>query len=169
MNEFLSMIKMFSTSYNNSNTTQSRRTVITKLKFIGTLQPHEKIDSRNLKIESTSILTPIKRLILGDSRETTIYFFSSTIERSFEIIDATKTTDKMFCANMISDLIKSVKGLKAAQKTYNEDKLIICEIDTIIESIQRKIYEIRKEFPEIYSEENIDKNKYEIQDTTSNL
>jgi len=148
-------MKMFTSSSSSASTAETRRGVITRLKFISTLSPQEKIDSRNLKIESTSIWTPLKRFISGDSRDITIQFFSSTVDRAIEIIDATlyseKTSEQMFCANVITDLISSVKGLKAAQKTYSADKLFVCEIETLIEQVQSKVFELQKSHPTIFT------------------
>ena len=155
MNEFIQMLRIFSPLVSNTNTNETKRTIITRLKFIGTIQPHEKIDSRTLKVESPTIFTPLKRFLYGDSRDTTVHFFSSTIDRAFEIVDAninsSKTSDKMFCANIIADLVNSIKGLNAAQQTYSDDKLIVCELETITESIQRKIYELQKQHPDIFT------------------
>jgi len=155
MTDLTSIIRLFTPS-NNSNTADSQRQVLTRLKFISEISPHEKIDSRNLRIESTSIWTPLKRLIFtGDSRETTLHFFTTTIERSCEIIKSNlhskELKEQIFCANVIKDLIKSVKGLRAVQETYSEDKLIKCEIEVLIEGIVAFIVQIRQTHPDVFT------------------
>lgn len=146
--------KLITPTNSNINSAESRRSALTKLKFIGQLKPNEKIDNINVKVEDTSIWTPIKRFIYGDNRKNTLSFFSCTIERVFEIIDANvhskKISDKIFCSNIIQDLITSINGLKAAQQTYATDKFFICELDVLIENIQGKIFELQKEYPELF-------------------
>jgi hypothetical protein len=132
---------------------ERNKETITHLKFIGTFQPAEKIDVRNLQIETNNIFTPIKRMLLGESRNTTLGFLSGTIERSFDIISSyvhsDRTSDRIYCTNIVSDLLKAVNGLKNVQKTYKEDKLFMCQIDTVIESIQGKLTELQEKFPVI--------------------
>jgi hypothetical protein len=147
--------KLLTPSNNNINSAESRRSALTKLKFIGQIKPNEKIDNINIKVEDTSIWTPIKRFMYGDNRKNTLSFFCCTIERVFEIIDANvhskKISDKIFCANIIQDLIASINGLKSAQQTYTTDKFFICEIDVLIENIQGKIFELQKDYPDLFN------------------
>lgn len=131
----------------------SKRQIITKLKFISLLEPHEKIDINSLKIESSGIWTPLKRLIAGSSRDTTVNFFGSTIDRTFEIIQASlsseRMADRIFVANTLTDLINAIRGLRAAQTTYADDKLVVCNIESQIESVQGFIMEIQEKHSDI--------------------
>jgi hypothetical protein len=156
LSDFVSFLKVFSPGATPANSNDSRRQVLTRLKFIGRLQPHDKIDLRTLRVESNSIMTPLKRLfVTGDSRETTLNFFSSTIDRSFEIIAAhinsSNVSERIFCANVIQDLIASVKGLRATQGTYADDNYTVCEIDVLIQTVQAKIWEIQQAHPDLFT------------------
>ena len=170
MSNLAAFLSLFRSSSDTNNTSDSRRQVLTRLKFIGTIQAHEKIDSRSLKIESTNIFTPLKRMFFtGDSRESTLHFFSNTIDRSFEIISAyihsSKVSEQIFCSNIIQDLISSVRGLQSMQKTYADDKLIVSEINVLIESIQAFIFDIQQTHPQIFTIKDLCILK--INDTTS--
>jgi hypothetical protein len=136
---------------------EKNRETITHLKFIAMFQPGEKINVTNLYIESNTIITPIKRMLLGESRDTTLNFINHTIERSFEIIQTLSFSEhfseKMLCTSVISDLVKSVQGLKNIQKTYKDDKLFACNIDTIIDNIQAKLMELKLKKPELFPKE----------------
>lgn len=157
MSNLTSFLQLFAPSTsNNNNNADSRRQVLTRLKFLGSIMPHEKIDSRSLKIESTSFLTPIKRFFMtGDSRDTTLHFFSSTIDRSCEIISAylhsNNVQEQIFCANILQDLMNSVKGLRSAQITYESDKLVVCEIEVLIENIQAFIFQTQQTHAEVFT------------------
>lgn len=143
--------------------TERNRDTITKLKFISTFQPGQKIDVKNLRVETNTIFTPIKRMLFGESRDTTINFLNSTIERSFEIIQAycysDKKSEQIFCSNIILDLDKSIEGLQNLQKTYKDDNLFVCNIDTIIENIKGKLIEIRERFPNLFISETNDRSE----------
>jgi hypothetical protein len=156
MSDLLNFLKLFSGPTNTTSASDTRRQILTRLKFIGSVSPHEKIDSHSLKVESPGVWTKLKRtFVTGDSRDTTLYFFSSTIDRSFEIVAASihskNVSEQIFTANVLQDLMKSVKGLRAAQQTYKEDKLVVCELEVIIESVQSKLYEYQQAFPEIFT------------------
>lgn len=138
---------------------ENRRQIITRLKFIGAIRPHEKIDVPNLRIETSSLLTPFRRMLYGSSRETTLFFFNSTIERTFEIVDSLlqsdKKADQLFCSNALSDLITCIKGLEAVQTTYADDKIIVCGIHTQIEAIQSYILQTQDKHPDLLNMKNV--------------
>jgi hypothetical protein len=132
-----------------------QREIITKLKFIGMLQPGEKVDVNSLRIEPKTILTPIKRLFFGEGRDKTFNFLSLTIERSIEIIQnyvlSDRISERIYCSNIINDLIKAIVGLKNIQETYREDKMFVCNVDILIENVDSKLTEIKEKYPEVMS------------------
>lgn len=136
-------------------TPDTKRATITRLKFMGTISSHEKINPSTLQVENTGLFTALFRTLSGSSRSTTMNFFTNTIERTFEIVEAnlhsTKTADRVFCANTVTDLINAVNGLKAAQVTYAKDKLIVCELEALIENVQAFIMDLQKRSPEIFT------------------
>ena len=123
-------------------THDKQREIITRLKFIGTIKVGQKIDINNLRIETNSIITPLKRLIFGEGREKTYNFVSVTIERSFEIIKSyihsDRISEQIFCQNIVFDLIGSIVGLKNIQQTYKDDILLF-------EEYEIKIINLREE------------------------
>jgi hypothetical protein len=153
-NTMINTLKFIFSSERSNFLIEQNRDIIIRLKFIGTFQPNEKVDVRNLRIENNTMITPIKRMLFGESRDTTYSFLNSTIERSFEIINAyirsDKISEKIYCKNILSDMIKAIQGLKNIQKTYRDDKLFYCNIETVIENIESKLSEIREKYPEIF-------------------
>jgi hypothetical protein len=151
----INALKYVFTNDRRDNINERNRDIVIRLKFIGTFMPGEKIDIKNLRIESNSILTPIKRFIQGESREQTYAFLNSTIDRSFEIVNAYSKSEKMserlLCKNILEDMIKAIRGLQNIQKTYKDDKLFYCNIETIIETIHSKLSETKEKFPDIFT------------------
>jgi len=158
MNSAISVFNFFRSALNapSSYRSERQREIITQLKFISTFQSGEKIDVKHLKVEVNNYFTPFKRLIYGESRDTTLNFLSSSIERSFEIllsnVHSEKKSDRLFCKNMIKDLTSAIQGLKNIQLTYSDDKLFWCNIETIIDSINTKISEVRDIAPNLFEE-----------------
>lgn len=138
---------------NDTTKMDRQREIITKLKFIGTFQPGEKIDVNNLRIEDKTLFTPLKRLFFGEGRDKTFNFLSLTIERSIEIIQnyvlSDRISERIYCSNLINDLFKAVVGLKNIQETYREDKMFVCNIDILVENVDAKLTEIKERYPEI--------------------
>ncbi len=168
-------LKLMFTQDKHSAILEKNRETITRLKFISTFQPGEKINTGLMHIESNSILTSIKRTLNGESRNTTLQFISNTIERSFEIIQTLSFSDqfseKLICTNIISDMIKAVYGLKNIQKTYKDDKIFVCTIDTIIDTIEAKCMEIKLKKPDLFpiiksdlKDENLNSESNKIED-----
>jgi hypothetical protein len=143
---------------NDASRQERQREVITKLKFIGTLQPGEKIDVNNLRIEPNTFFTPLKRMLFGEGRDKTLTFLTLTVERTFEIIQSYIHTERMseriYCTNIINDVLRAIVGLKNIQETYREDKMFVCNIDTIIETIDAKLTEIRQRHPDLIPTED---------------
>ena len=147
-------LKYVFTNDRRDNLNERNRDIVTRLKFIGTFQPGEKIDVKNLRIESNNIFTPIKRLIQGESREQTYSFLNNTVDRAFEIVIAygksEKISERLLCKNILEDMIKAIKGLQNIQKTYKDDKLFYCNIETIIETIHSRLSETKDKYSELF-------------------
>lgn len=133
---------------------ERNRDIMSHLKFIGTIQPNEKMDVKNRCIENYTLFTPIKRTLLGESRTTTYQFLTSTIDRSFEIVYAycksSKISEQLLCKNILIDMNKAILGLQNIQKTYKEDKQFCCDIDVLIQSIESMMEEFRTTNPELF-------------------
>ena len=137
---------------------ESAEDIQTRLKFIGMIQPGEKVDVRNLRIESNTMITPIKRMFFGDSREATYNFCLHTIESAFRLIYSLaanqKISDDETCVYILRDMQKAIQGLVNIQQTYKEykeDKMFMCKIETLIETVGFKVLDVKQKYPDIYS------------------
>jgi len=167
------MYKASESIFTSEKTTFDRnKDIIKNLKFISTLQIGEKVDVRNLKIEQNNFFTPLKRMMSGESRDTTLKFISNTIDRSFEIINSyvysEKISEKKFVTNIVVDLYKTIKGLRNIQNTYEEDKAFFCNIEILIEDIYSKMNEFEDKHPYIKDYIIAVKNKEELPKSDSN-
>lgn len=134
--------------------TLSTQEVLTRLKFIGTIQPGEKLNVSSLKIEqASSYIAPIKRYLYNESRQETYNFVYNIIEQAFVILftlaPSAKISDNMVCSNIIQDLHQALQGVKSLQETYKDDKMFVCELETLIQAVESKILEARQKHPDL--------------------
>ena len=119
--------------------------VITRLKFVSKIQPGEKINTKHyLSIVTNDWLTALLRTFYNfDSRAQSVAFISDTINMAFGMIEKVKAagdgdelhpqTDGL--QNLFKDLAQTKVGITNLIKTYKTDKIIVCQLETVIENI----------------------------------
>ncbi len=140
--------------------------VISKLKFIGKIQKGDKINVKNMNVQSDGLLTRFTRgFIYFDNRQNTLTFIHNTVKKSFEIIshhlNSKHTFDKIIFENMVKDLKDSVKGMENLKETYMNDIMFCCKLDTLIEEIKARLTEMNKLENKVIIEEKVDEIKKE--------
>lgn len=149
------MLSLLATSQSSPGMTfETTQEVLTRLKLIGTLKPGEKLDIRKMRIESNNILTPLKRMFFGDSREATYTFFCNTIERAFSILyslaSTNKTSDIIICSHIVEDMELAIEGIKNVQNTYKDDKMYFCNLETLMQTIHAKNMDVKEKYEKFY-------------------
>jgi hypothetical protein len=140
--------------------------VISKLKFIGKIQKGDKINVKNMNVQSDGLMTRITRgFIYFDNRQNTLTFIHNTVKKSFEILNhhlnSKHTFDKIIFENMVKDLKDSVKGMENLKETYMNDIMFCCKLDTLIEEIKARLTEMNKLDNKVIHEEKIEEKKEE--------
>jgi hypothetical protein len=140
--------------------------VISKLKFIGKIQKGDKINVKNMNVQSDGLMTRFTRgFIYFDNRQNTLTFIHNTIKKSFEIINhhlnSKHTFDKIIFENIVKDLKDSVKGMENLKETYMNDIMFCCKLDTLIEEIKARLMEMNKLENKVIIEEKIEEIKKE--------
>jgi hypothetical protein len=118
-----------------------------KLKFIGTLEPGQKISvSSSPMIQENTLWTSMVRTLTGDSRQKVFKFISDTIADSLNILEGLSNSSNDFdiqiCKNLITDLIFLRPGLTNLQDTYKLDKMYVSKIKVLVENLDVKIREL---------------------------
>lgn len=121
---------------------------ITRLKFISKIQEGEKINTKHyLAIVNNDWLNSVLRTFYNfESRNHTVQFVNDTINTAFQLLDQMKVSLKIedkinidemnIMTNMFKDLTNSIVGIHNLKKTYKTDKIIVCQLETIIENIE---------------------------------
>jgi len=124
----------------------ANKETISRLKFIGKIQIGEKIDLKNMHLQSDGLFTQITRTINQENRNKSLTFLQDTINKAFEILKCYEfsgtNTDKVMCLNIISDLKNSRSGLLNLKETYSFDIKYCCDLDVLLQMIDAKLCEI---------------------------
>lgn len=129
---------------------ENAKEIISRIKFIGKIQPGDKINTKYMYIQPKTFLTSISRTLLNyDNRANTIIFIQESIYRCFDLITLLqinhRESDQLIIDNMLNDLEDSKKGILNLKQTYESDIKFCCDIDTIIEYINARLTEYNKD------------------------
>ena len=124
----------------------ANRETISRLKFIGKIQIGEKVNLKYMNIQTDGLFTQLTRILNQESRTKTLTFLQDTINKTFEILKCyektKKNSDKIMCMNLVQDLKNSKSGLNNLKETYTLDVKFVCDIDTLLQNIDAKLFEI---------------------------
>ena len=130
--------------------------ILSRLKFIGKIQPMEKINVKYLYVQQDSWTTRILRTLFShDNRNNALSFFNITVDKSFEIVTTNRDmVEKLpLLQNIIRDIQTSIVGISNFKETYKADLMFCCEIDTLIQSIILRLDDIKRYVNEGVDEE----------------
>ena len=120
--------------------------VLSRLKFIGKIQPSEKINVKYMYVQQDTWLTKFLRTLFSpDNRGNALAFFKNTIDKSFEIVNAYKNLEKMgMISNILRDIETSIIGVNNFKETYKGDLMFCCEIDTLVQSVFLRLEDFKR-------------------------
>ena len=98
----------------------------------------EKINVKRLLLERDTFINSFYRTLNGESRATTQEFIYGIIQQSFNCIDNLSINIELKNI-VIHDLRQCIHGLTNLEKTYENDKLFVCSIHTLIQTIESKL------------------------------
>jgi hypothetical protein len=162
-NIFSDVVSVVQTIFNSKKyspiSPSDKREVIARLKFIAEIKPKQKIDPVSLGVDGNTLWTSIKRSLVGSSRESTYDFFSSTLERSKDIIKGAlldnSEGDQIFVYNMVKDLINAMDGLRHTQDTYSTDRYTVVRIQVLLEEVSAYVVHLVKTYPNVFPDIDI--------------
>ena len=115
-----------------------------KIKFISKIEAHQKINVRGLFTQPENYYTILSRTIFNTcDRYETFEFLNYIVNKCFEIIELKHKSeliiDKEYCKNLMKDIFLSKRGIVNLIKTYFDDKIYCCKLETILENINTKM------------------------------
>lgn len=120
--------------------------ISSRLKFIGTLKPKQKINVSRKSIQDPTYWNSLVRSVTGESRQRVYNFISDTIHDALSVLDSLgnskSDSDVQVCRNLITDLIYLNPGLANLQQTYKSDRMYVSKIITLMENLEVKLREL---------------------------
>jgi hypothetical protein len=119
--------------------------IVSRLKFIGKMKKGEKINTHHMYVQPEGLMTTIKRTFwINDNRFNALTFIKETISRVFELLltlqRSEKDGDNILASNLIYDIRAAKVGLSNIKATYIDDTKFCCDIDTILEYINARLF-----------------------------
>jgi hypothetical protein len=130
-------------SFTQSGQEENVRKIISKLKFISLIKSGDKIDTKNMIIRKNEIVDILWRILSRESRSDTFNFLKNTIDDAINMIyyyrDKLTPFDKQISELIIKNLNESKKGLENISNTYSNDINFVCNINSLLETMNVKL------------------------------
>ena len=129
---------------------RSPQDVISRLKFISTLKPGEKIDVASLSVQTDTVLGRIYRTVLarGESRVATLEFIRQTLGEAFELAQAQAVHEDAYVrrlgAMVFTAIVAAKAGIQGLSETYKDDRMFVSRIETLVGTLDAKITEVAR-------------------------
>lgn len=128
-------------------TTQSVQDIISRLKFISTVEPGEKIDVSTQTIMPNTYMNQIYNAFMrSEGRMDTLNFVRQSVTDAFDLLGSYTTRDNSYdrrIAHMIVDaLVSSRRGILALTDTYKHDRMLTSRIETLVDLLDAKLSEL---------------------------
>jgi hypothetical protein len=122
--------------------------IISKLKFISTIKPGEKIDVATLSVQPDTIIGRLYRTILarGESRTATLEFIRQTLGEAFDMISLYINHEDAFSRQVgmmiVSALSVAKAGIMGLTETYKDDRMFVSRVEILVGTLEAKIANI---------------------------
>ncbi len=141
---------------------ESQQDIISKLKFLGRVGKGEKINVKELTLQSEGWVTAAKRTLWTvDNRNNTMSFIQTTIQAAFNLIDAlvknnSNLGNKQIAKTMALDILSANSGISNLKTTYSDDTFFCCGIDTYMETLKARIAELKQKHSDLFDSDDSD-------------
>jgi hypothetical protein len=117
--------------------------VLSKLKFISTIKPGEKIDVASLSVQPNTLMARLYRSVLarGESRVATLEFIQQTLDRAFAFVinyedDEGPAAPTSTLRRMLLEAISGSKaGIMSLAQTYKDDRMYVSRVETLVQTL----------------------------------
>jgi hypothetical protein len=138
-----------------AGTERNVHNIVSNLKFISKIKSYHKVDTNKLTIIEDTMWNNIQRIFQrGSSRKSTFDFIKTQVTDAFEICKGLlRSHEYEYEYNMgvmvMEAIISSRCGIETLFKTYENDKMFISEIETLLSTIDTKLNTLYKIYPSL--------------------
>ena len=114
--------------------------LITQLKVVSKIERGDKIytESTFFAIEKVSFIQSLKRTFIGENRTTNLERISKVVDVTLDFLNTNNADDNPEYHRVQIALVNAVPGLKNLAYSYEFDRCILAQIDTLIDTIGYK-------------------------------
>jgi len=140
---------------------ENQQNTITRLKFLGKVNKGEKINVKELTLQSEGYVTAISRSVwCVDNRNNTISFIQNTVQAAFNLVQLLSKnsgiSDHELARTIIRDISLAKIGINNLKTTYSEDTFFCCSVDTYVETMDARLMDIKNRLPNLFAEDDVD-------------
>ncbi|MHA2083700.1 MAG: hypothetical protein ACXABD_08090 [Candidatus Thorarchaeota archaeon] len=137
---------------------ENQQDTITRLKFLGKVNKGEKINVKELTLQSEGYVTALSRSVwCVDNRNNTISFIQNTIQAAFNLIQLLSKnngiSDQELAKTIIRDIGLAKIGINNLKTTYSEDTFFCCSVDTYVTTVNARLLDLKGKLPALFVED----------------
>jgi len=146
---------------------ENQQNTITRLKFLGKVNKGEKINVKEMTLQSEGYVTALSRSVwCVDNRNNTISFIQNTVQAAFNLVQLLSKnsgiSDHELAKTIIRDISLAKIGINNLKTTYSEDTFFCCSVDTYVETMNAKLMDIKGKLPNLFTDDEEDENPEKI-------
>ena len=139
---------------------ENQQDIITRLKFLGKVNKGEKINVKEMTLQSEGYVTALSRSVwCVDNRNNTISFIQNTVQAAFNLVQLLSKnsgiSDHELARTIIRDISLAKVGINNLKTTYSEDTFFCCSVDTYVETMNAKLMDIKGKLPNLFTEDDV--------------
>jgi hypothetical protein len=122
--------------------------IISRLKFLQNVRSGDKIHTGKISRQPNGWITSLTRYVDGEDKNKTLRFLRKTLDDAFELFEMFRTSDKSHQVQMsrimIKDMQTALVGIGNLKSTYAHDLKFMCDLTTLLESVQMRLQIVLK-------------------------
>jgi len=122
--------------------------LLTSLKVISMIKEGQKVCVRNghltLEVQSTGVVTSVRRWINRDSRQTTVHYIKSVIQNSISVCKTSK--NQLSTGKLVLGMDEALIGINSLVVTYADDATISATLQVLRDRITTELKSLHEEF-----------------------
>ena len=140
---------------------ENQQEIITKLKFLARVNRGEKINVKEMTLQSEGYVTAFSRSVwYVDNRNNTISFIQNTVQAAFNLVTLlnknNSISDHALAKSIVRDIALAKSGINNLKNTYSDDTFFCCSVDTYIETINARLLDLRSKHPRLFGSDDDD-------------
>jgi hypothetical protein len=121
--------------------------LLTSLKVVSMIKEGQKVCVRNghltLEVQSTGVVTSVRRWINKDSRQTTVHYIKSVVTNAVTMIKNRVAADKL-----VEGMNEALAGIRSLIVTYADDATVAASLQVMHDRVVTELKHVRSTEPD---------------------